>query len=139
MSAIDDANYFADPRVRAAQQGSPFETINLRDMTALMRLDELTLVHIKYDVCGLCNGHGSVVNPSIDSGGLNQYDMEPEEWEHYWNGGYDIPCPCCHGNRVEPVVDRDKNDPVTNKAIDEYEQGRYECEQERLSEIRMGC
>jgi hypothetical protein len=64
---------------------------------------------VKFEVCGLCNGKGSHVNPSIDAHGISQeeFDEDPDFEEAYFEGRYDVVCYRCGGKRVEPVVNED--------------------------------
>jgi hypothetical protein len=67
---------------------------------------ELVEVPAKYEVCALCNGKGSHVNPSIDAHGITaeEFDEDPYFAEDYMQGAYDVPCYRCEGTRVEPTV-----------------------------------
>lgn len=66
--------------------------------------DSAPVVPFTYEVCNLCDGTGSVVNPSIDCYGLTASDFEedPGFSEEYMAGHYDISCPTCQGLRVVP-------------------------------------
>ena len=75
---------------------------------------EEVIYHIpaKYEVCNMCDGHGSHSNPAIDGNGItseewNGPDWSEEERETYMSGGYDIQCEECGGKRVELVPDWD--------------------------------
>lgn len=59
----------------------------------------------KFEVCPLCNGKGSHVNPSIDAHGLTSedFDNDPNFREDYFSGVYDQDCNECHSKRVVPV------------------------------------
>lgn len=50
--------------------------------------------------CPACNGKGTVVNPSIDAGGLTQEDFEqdPDFAEDYFGGMYNVACMACGGS-----------------------------------------
>ena len=63
-----------------------------------------------YEVCDVCNGTGSHVNPSIDSHGLTHEDFEedPDFFEDYMNGEYNVTCYKCNGNRVVPIINKSK-------------------------------
>lgn len=57
----------------------------------------------KFEVCPICQGEGKYVNPSIDSQGLSQEQMDElgdEFREDYLRGAYDVRCKCCNGDRV---------------------------------------
>lgn len=63
-----------------------------------------------YEVCPTCHGAGKHVNPSIDSNGITQSEMEElgEEFrEGYWSGTYDVTCNECKGSRVVLEPNRD--------------------------------
>jgi hypothetical protein len=64
---------------------------------------------MKYVVCGLCNGTGKHVNPSIDAHGITaeewDRDWDYDDREMYMSGGYDVQCYECHGKRVVPEID----------------------------------
>jgi hypothetical protein len=56
-------------------------------------------LRMKYAVCGVCNGRGKHVNPSIDSHGLSSedFDNDPDFAEDYFSGVYDVTCYECNG------------------------------------------
>lgn len=98
-------------------------------------------VRVKYEVCPTCNGVGRYTNPAIDAHGISEeewtYEWSDEEREAYLNGGYDIACMTCGGDRVTLVVDEHANSPEivqrVNDSIAEYRAyGR-----ERAHEIEM--
>jgi len=62
------------------------------------------IIPIKMVVCTTCDGRGNYVNPNIDSHGLSQddFDQDPEFFEHYHSGTYDIRCEHCQGQNVIP-------------------------------------
>ncbi len=68
--------------------------------------DEEIETAIEFELCDLCNGKGSHVNPSIDSHGLSRedFDGDPDFHESYFSGAYDIACNLCQGARVVPVL-----------------------------------
>ena len=82
-------------------------------------------VTFRYEVCSLCEGKGSHVNPAIDAHGITESERaewSPDEWEGYRSGVYNIPCNRCKGLRVVPVIDEDRNPPELvvkwNKRLD---------------------
>lgn len=94
----------------------------------------------KFEVCEVCSGHGKHVNPAIDAGGLSGEMMDdPDFMEGYGSGVYDVNCNACDGRRVVPVTDYDALTKEQRDALDAQRQADYECEAERLAEIRMGC
>lgn len=87
--SIEDRNYARDPRVTAERaqvpEGIPYH----------------------WEVCGLCRGKGTVVNPSIDASGLTAEDFaeDPDFADAYFRGVYDIGCPRCGTRTTIPVAD----------------------------------
>ncbi len=62
------------------------------------------------EVCHLCRGKGSHVNPDIDSHGITGSEMEElgEDFrEAYSSGAYDIECVECNGNKVIAVINHE--------------------------------
>ena len=93
MSYIEDRNYYNDARVRAVRAEIP-------------ELDGTPLPH-RWEVCDLCEGKGTHVNPSIDSNGLTaeDFDDDPDFREEYMSGRYDQQCNQCAGRTTVPVAD----------------------------------
>lgn len=91
-------NYETDARVRAANRGNFFDSINESKMLLTVKIhdhDEDVEQHVefpfKWEVCGLCNGRGKHVNPSIDCNGISaeEFSEDPEFAEGYMRGDYD--------------------------------------------------
>lgn len=99
-----------------------------------------TLV-MRYQVCPVCDGRGTHVNPSIDCGGLSSEDFadDPGFRDDYFGGSYDVTCYTCRGNRVVPEPDTSACDPEALAAWNELESDRAAYEAERAAERRMGC
>lgn len=145
----DGINYHNDPRVRAGQRGSLFETIDTNRMTATIRLideedDEdgtgVVSVKVRYEVCSTCQGKGSHVNPSVDCDGLTADDFaeDPDFADDYMSGAYDVQCYGCHGNRVELVIDEEHMDEgVLDRVHKKMHQDALDRAQE-AHERRMG-
>lgn len=97
----------------------------------------------RYEVCDLCGGKGSHVNPSIDAHGLTAEDFhdDPEFAEAYGRGVYDVPCNNCDGMRVSLVVDRDACSAELLEEYDDEEEAeanyRAMAAAERQAEARM--
>lgn len=107
MSRLDTFNYYNDRRtqveyrrnrIKVVEEGENFATIevDLGDVTETHR------VPVKYGVCPCCRGRGSVVNPSIDAGGITEEDFErdPGFREDYMAGRFNVTCGQCRGKRV---------------------------------------
>jgi hypothetical protein len=140
-------NYYGDHRVRAAMTSVWYLSLDEGSMMAEVELyDEETdadyrvEVHFKYDVCSVCNGKGSQVNPSIDAGGLTaeDFDEDPDFREEYLQGSYDEPCSGCDGLRVEPVIDEEKNPAEVVKAVQSKIRGNHQEAAQRCLEEKYG-
>ena len=88
------------------------KSINEKAMTLVVVIDdgdveEEFTVPFRYETCGTCRGRGKHVNPSIDSQGISaeEFDQDPQFFEDYRRGVYDVPCLLCGGQRVVPVPD----------------------------------
>lgn len=104
--------------------------------------DETDLeIPARYEVCDVCNGKGTHVNPSIDSHGLSRedFDEDPDFAESYFRGDYDVPCKECHGRRVVPVMDELRTDSKTQKRVNEWIEDLHEYERTCAAERRMGA
>ena len=79
--------------------------------------ESILTVKAVYNVCPVCKGKGTHVNPNIDSQGLTRedFDDDPDFRESYFSGAYDMECCECHGKRVVPIPD--ESDPQAKKAI----------------------
>lgn len=95
-------------------------------------------VATKFEVCDMCTGHGTVVNPSIDAGGLSYDDFyeDPEFADNYVNGQFDTTCPRCNGLRVEAIP---QFPPWLNEAIDQFNRDDAASVAEQCAELRMGA
>jgi hypothetical protein len=66
---------------------------------------------MKFEVCLLCNGSGSHVDPGIDSHGITEEewdrDWSHEDRENYHSGLYNVTCYECGGANVVPEIDKD--------------------------------
>lgn len=124
MSAIDEANYWNDRRVRVGpsmrdgwkvDETAQRVTVELPevDCDACVELDEPCERHgtiaipFRWAVCDTCSGRGQHVNPSIDCGGISgeDFDADPDFAEAYMGGAYDVTCGECQGRRVVPELD----------------------------------
>ena len=116
--------------------------------------------------CYQCDGKGTMVNPSIDAGGLSYDDFydDPDFEEAYFSGRYDIQCSACRGSGKQTEMGWDafareykwtNNKRVLNEKfgasvievlanywqgkIEDYEQDQYDAAQEMAWERRWGC
>lgn len=95
-------------------------------------------VPAKYEVCGMCNGSGTVVDPNIDCGGLSQEDFydDPTFAEDYFGGRYDIVCPDCKGKRV--VTTPEFPDWICSE-VEEWDRGMWDSIRTECMERAMGA
>lgn len=103
--------------------------------------EQVITLPVKYEVCSRCNGAGTIVNPNIDGNGIcsEKFDEDPDFREAYFSGVYDIPCPCCDGERVEAVVDEERADPALLKLYKDDKQAKYEADRENYLTHRGEC
>lgn len=102
----------------------------------------------KNEVCGRCEGEGTILNPSIGEHCYTAEEFErefdEEEREAYFTRGgmYDVCCPDCKGKRVVKVVDEEALKPSQRKVYARFlsklrEEERFRRMQE--SERRCGA
>jgi len=148
--SLDDYNYYNDSRTRAARQSKWYTTLDESTMTAYVAVDDedgneiLEPMPVRFEECGLCNGTGSHVNPSIDSGGLTSDDFydDPDFAEEYSSGRYDVTCYECGGEKVTAELDESQLNDRQKEVLHEIqENARYEAEYEAMvaAERRFGC
>lgn len=71
--------------------------------------DDPVKIPAKMVVCPTCRGKGSMVNPSIDSHGITQSEMDElgdDFRKDYFAGHFDVPCSECGGRNVVLEADR---------------------------------
>lgn len=93
---IDRSNYYNDPRV-----------CDPAEKPVLYIGDTEIELPTKWVVCPVCNGNGTHVNPSIDAGGISgeRFADDPEFYDDYMSGAFDVTCNCCGGRTTVPGVD----------------------------------
>lgn len=141
-------NYYDDYRVRAGEEGKWYDSLDEAKKLAVVTVydpetdeEREESVPFKYEVCSICDGSGSHVNPSIDCNGLTAEDFyeDPDFAESYMDGCYDVPCYGCGGNRVEPVIDEDRADPEVLKLLHDKAEADREYYATVRAERRMGA
>jgi hypothetical protein len=141
-----------DSRDREARDGRWYDRFDSQTMTIFVELpvveetddgpevEEVTFP-ARFEVCGLCDGRGNHVNPSIDAHGISgeEFDEDPDFREEYARGTYDVSCYRCRGDRVEPVVDEACAGEADLKRLHEYLDELTADRRERDAEERWGC
>lgn len=133
---MSDSNYYNDSRVRGA----------MTDRSNVMTIfdddgnEHEVVLPTRYEVCPVCDGKGSHVNPSIDCNGLSSEDFadDPDFREDYFSGRYDQICGTCNGLRVVQEVDYKALSPELKRLWDNECTERSMAEQERIYELRYG-
>lgn len=94
----------------------------------------------RWEVCPVCHGAGSHVDPAVDAGGLSEeLAADGDFMADYLGGAYDIPCNRCGGRSTVQAVDWDRLTPEQAKA---YERQLRDEDAERaahMAEIRAGA
>ena len=155
--SLEELNYWNDSRVQASLRGRAYDVIVERQGHARIQLsdafidsncaaevgidsnhDGIIECSIEYAVCDCCHGRGKVVNPSIDAGGLTAeaFEEDPDFYDRYMEGAYDVTCPECNGLRVVPKATI--RDEKIAKAVAEWEADQVWIAQELARERAMG-
>lgn len=95
----------------------------------------------RWEVCPVCDGKGTHVNPAIDCGGISQdgFDQDPDFMESYMSGAYDQTCNHCGGRTTVEAVDWDRLTPAQRDAYDKQEQFEADYQAMCAAERRMGA
>lgn len=99
-------------------------------------------IPFRWAVCGVCDGRGKHVNPSIDCGGLTRedFDDDPDFAEAYHGGRYDVTCGECRGRRVVPELDPHTEDErAAVRALDAQARDDADYERACRMERAMGA
>ncbi len=137
-SRIEEANYFNDSRTGKPKGITVYIERVIDGEEGWQEERELPW---KWDVCPVCDGKGSHVNPSIDCGGLTGEDFaeDPDFAEDYFSGVYDQTCNECHGRTTVAVVDEARCSEEELEALEADLRAEHEIRAEHLAEIRAGC
>ena len=93
-------------------------------------------------VCDRCEGHGTILNPSIGEHAYTaeEFDLEfseDEKTEYFKRGGiYDVICPECKGKNVVLGIDDDALNHDQKKTVVKYRRAERQAAQERADELR---
>ncbi len=132
---MENLNYAADPRNCELAKTPVLYFVDEDGCDSEIKLPT------KWEVCGVCSGRGTHVDPAIDCCGLSAEDFndDPEFLDDYFNGQYDQRCNRCGGRTTIEVVDLDDMNEVHREA---YEQQLRDEANDRacyLAEVRAGC
>ena len=133
---IEDLNYYSDPRTR---DNSPITTVEMYDNET----DELVEIEVPtvWEICHMCSGNGTHVNPSIDCCGLTHEDFaeDPDFLDEYMSGTYDVQCRTCKGTGKVRVPDYDALTDEQREGLEELERDRAQWAAEEAAERAMGA
>ena len=90
-------------------------------------------------VCPRCQGLG--VHDAWEGGMTRDEmdDMDPDFFDDYRDGLYNVPCTRCHGRNVIEVVDESRLSPALRAAWDDDQRAADEVAQMERMERLMGC
>jgi hypothetical protein len=127
MATIEDLNFLNDSRNCGPAP---------REFTVVIDEEEI-LLPTRWEVCGVCDGKGKHVDPSIDCGGLNleRFDNDPDFERAYFSGAYNITCNRCAGRTTVAAPDFDKMTPELLRAYKKQEREIWQDEQEYRAEL----
>lgn len=134
-------NYYSDYRVRASQSNR-LQDIDKQRMEAKFEyIDTLYTLKIKFEVCPTCEGRGKHVNPSIDCNGLTRedFDQDPDFYDDYRSGVFDVECYGCKGENVIAVIDEQRCNPIFLSLYNDMLENEMEFRAIQESERRMGA
>lgn len=128
------------PKKTKVNRSNKTATFSLNDYPEEGVETELELP-ILFEVCSVCEGSGTHLNPSVDADGLTVDDFreDPDFEEEYWNGRYDVNCYNCHGQTTEAVLDRENIDPEILRRLDQSQECERQYDAEAEAERRFGC
>lgn len=101
---------------------------------------ELEGVPFQYAVCRTCRGKGEYVNPNIDRQGITpeEFEEDPDFFESYRRGMYNVVCVRCGGKRVVPVPEERGCDPDHLRMIQEHIEWLAQEAREFVRDAEMG-
>ena len=155
-SSIERHNFYNDSRTTAMLQTKYFDVLEERNHRALILLKDRVLqaaieenilsknsdgmirTGVKYEICNLCKGSGTIVDPSIDCSGISAEDFanDPVFAEEYTAGKYNITCTECTGKRV--IVKPNFSSKLLILIGDLAREDRYALK-EQMAELAFGC
>lgn len=104
--------------------------------------EEILYLPAEFDVCPVCDGKGTHVNPSIDAHGItaDEFSDDPDFRDEYFSGRYDVPCYACKTKRVypQPNAKTDEEKEILAR-VDEWMEDEYHYRSICAAERRMGA
>jgi hypothetical protein len=85
--------------------------------------------HDPWLICPACKGEGSHVNPNIYAGGISAEDFydDPDFFDDYMSGMYDVPCDACHGpGKVRESRMKELREQAADRRLAAREDGDFE-------------
>lgn len=133
---IERMNYANDARVMGEV---PKTTVTIYNPD--LDIDEEIELPTKWEICDVCNGNCKHVNPSIDAGGISMSEMhdDPDFYDDYMSGSYDVTCTPCGGSGKVKVPDYDFLTEAQQEALQAQQEADAEMAAERRAEYIMGC
>ena len=154
-NAMERMNYHGDSRVLAALRTRAFYVVAIHNDAAIVQLDsdfqeylieegELPKSHngtfaatVATPACWQCRGKGTMVNPSIDAGGISPRDFAEDPAEAYFGGVFDVTCSECKGSGRNQ--DATINDARIARLVRDYLNDWAEYDAQSAEERRRGC
>jgi len=152
---MENYNYWNDSRVVSAMTTSYWKVVKVGSSSCVVEFNEDFFEDLvdhgifseedscrqeysgTWQICSMCQGSGTVVNPSIDAGGITDWDdWHDDEQDLYFSGRYDVHCPECRGSGkvLSPKFPED-----IQSILDEWDEDAALSARERASELSFGC
>lgn len=137
---IDRMNW-ANDRRNCERAKATTITIWTEDPETGEQIEDTIELPWRWEVCPVCDGKGTHVNPAIDCGGLTGEDFadDPDFCHDYFAGAYDQPCNHCGGRTTVPVPDEMRMTPEQLQAYEQHLRDEAEYAAERRAEYIHGC
>jgi hypothetical protein len=148
-TALETYNYYNDRRVQNGFREKWYKSFDKKNMIVKVQIydedyEEEVTFPVHFSVCPECQGHGRMVNPSIDAGGISQEEFydDPDFAEAYLSKVYDIDCSYCKGEKVVPEITISGMSEDMKRKVEllrEQQADQEACLAEMMAERRMGA
>jgi len=103
--------------------------------------EETIYLNARWAICSRCHGDGTHVNPAVDGNGITQEEMDqdPDFFEAYMSGQYDIRCEECDGSGKVAEPDPHNNPAELLEAWEAFQKDLAESRAIEAQERRMGA